>query len=380
MPRIRWALIVVCAAIAGAGVNAWAQTPDDQNPQLVPRTPEQRRRATELQRRVNLHVVVRDAAGKPVTGLKAEDFTVFDRGQPHKIAQFAEMTEPALKQDHLRGVIVLDAVNGGTEGVHRVRKELVKMLAQGNGPLGFPIQIALASNAGVRTGKPTTDRKVLMGTLAQLPRNIPNRDCSGPGGDLLELAGSSQVRWDCQQAHFTESLNALHALALEQQKAGGRTIMIWTGPGWPLPPVLDSGQIMPGGGTTGDLSAAIVAIEAGLEEGQVTLEAVSWGPFERAQGVRRSGMRGSLAGASLPEQEAALELPALAEETGGLALEKSRDFPDALNTCLSDGEQYYAITFDPARAGTPNEYGSIEVKVDRPGLTVRTLTGYYSQP
>ena len=116
------------------------------------------------------------------------------------------------------------------------------------------------------------------------------------------------------------------------------------------------------------------------EGGQVTLEAVSWGKFERAQGARRAGLTGSLAGDGLPEQEAALELPALAEQTGGLALEKSKNLAEALNACLSDGQQFYAVAFDPAPAAAQDEYRSIEVKIDRPGATVRTLTGYYAEP
>ena len=130
----------------------------------------------------------------------------------------------------------------------------------------------------------------------------------------------------------------------------------------------------------GDLSDAIFSVEAAMQEGQVTLEAVSWGRFERATGARRTGLQGGLAGASLTEQEAALELPALAEQTGGLALEKSKDLAYSLNTCLADGEQYYSVSFDPAPAAGQDKYRSIAVKVDWPGATVRTLTGYYAEP
>lgn len=128
------------------------------------------------------------------------------------------------------------------------------------------------------------------------------------------------------------------------------------------------------------MSDAIFSLEADLQQGQVTLEAVSWGRFERAQGVRRAGLQGSLAGASIAEQEAALELPTLAQQTGGVAFEKSKSFVDALNTSIADGEQCYSIAYDPPSAKTQGEYHSIEVKVARPGTTVRTLTGYYTQP
>ena len=40
-----------------------------------------------------LHVVVTDASGQPVTGLKPEDFTILDHAQSQKIARFEEVNE-----------------------------------------------------------------------------------------------------------------------------------------------------------------------------------------------------------------------------------------------------------------------------------------------
>lgn len=389
MPRIWRAFLFVCA-FAGTGPLAQTQTPASQSPQLVPRTPDQREHTYLAQRRINLHVVVTDASGNFVPGLKPEDFTVLDHAQAQKIARFEEVNGVTVEDDQVHGLVILDAINGGRAGVNRVRKELVKLLGQGHVPLSYPLEIVVVSDAGTKEGKPTTDRGALINDLTELMRSVRSTDCdlTAPGSDIRDSrigaafpgqTDSTQARWNCLNSHLTESLNALNQLAGEQQNVNGRAIIIWTGPGWPLPPKMDTGQIM-GGGTMGDLSDAIFSVEAAMREGQVTLEAVSWGRFERAQGARRTGLQGSLAGASLTEQEAAVELPALAEQTGGLALEKSKNLAGALNTCLADGEHYYSIAFDPAPAKAQNEYRSIEVKVDRPGATARTLTGYFAQP
>jgi len=389
MPRIWWAFPIVCA-VGGARALAQTPAPNSQSPQLVPRTAEQREQTYVAQRRINLHVVVTDASGTPVTGLKAEDFAVSDHGLPQELALFAEVQSAKVKDNSIHGLVVLDGINGGGAGVNRARKELVKWLEQGHGPVAYPLEIAVASQAGTNEGKPTTDRNALLKDLSQLTRKVYSVDCDAtqPGSDIrdsrigaefLGRGSSALARWTCLNGHLTDSINALKSLAEEQENVKGRAIVIWTGSGWPLPPQMNTGQIM-GGGIAGDLSDAIFAVEAGMQQGQVTLEAVSWGKFERAQGIRRAGLQGNLKGASLPEQEAALELPALAEQTGGLALEKSKNLVDALNTCLADGERYYSIAYDPPPAAAQGQFRSIEVKVDRPGATVRTLAGYYTQP
>lgn len=377
--------------LAGTGtLAAQTQAPNGQSPQLTPRTPGQREQRYVAQRRIQLHVVVKDASGKPLLGLKPEDFTVLDGNQAQKIAQFSEVQGAAVENDSVHGQVVLDAINGGKGGVNRARKELARLFGHGSGPLAYPLQIVVVSDGGNNEGKATTDRTALIKNLAELTRNVQSTDCdaTAPGSDLGSRMGtgflgqmdSSQARWNCLNSHLTESANALNLLAQEQQNAKGRAIVIWTGPGWPLPPKMDAGQIGGGGGTMGNLWDMIFSLEAAMQEGQVTLEAASWGRFERAQGARRTGLQGSLANGSIPEQEAALELPALAEQTGGLVLERSKDVAEALNTCIGDGEQYYSIAFDPPAAKTQGEYRAIEVKVDRPGATVRTLTGYFTQP
>jgi VWFA-related protein len=389
MQRLGW-IFVVFSAMACVG-RLPAQSPNGQNPQLKPRTPEQREQTYAAQRRVNLHVAVTDASGKPVTGLKPADFTVLDHGQPQKVAKFEEVNGSTAADAYVHGVVVLDGINGGSGGVNRARKELVKLLGQGHGPLAYPLQIVVATELGNNEGKSTTDPKALIKDLSELTRNVHSTDCyaTQPGSGLqdsrigAEFLGQSQsglYRWNCLEGHLTESLNALKALAQEQENVNGRAIVIWTGPGWPLPPPFDNGQMAGGTATLGNLSDAIFSLGADLEEGQITLEAVSWGRFERARGARRTGLEGNLKGASLVEQEAALELPALAQESGGLALEKSKNLADALNTGLADGEEFYSFAFDPPSAKTPEEWRSVEVKVDRPGATVRTLTGYYAEP
>jgi hypothetical protein len=49
-------------------------------------------------------------------------------------------------------------------------------------------------------------------------------------------------------------------------------------------------------------------------------------------------------------------------------------------TKIADAGSYYALSFDSAPGGNPDEYRSLQVKVNKPGLTAGTNTAYYAQP
>ena len=70
----------------------------------------------------------------------------------------------------------------------------------------------------------------------------------------------------------------------------------------------------------------------------------------------------------------------IATQSGGLVLNSSNDIAGEIATAMRDGLNYYQLTFDAAVAAKPDEYHAIEVKIDKPGLTARTRTGYYAQP
>lgn len=75
----------------------------------------------------------------------------------------------------------------------------------------------------------------------------------------------------------------------------------------------------------------------------------------------------------------------LTRETGGFALFNRNDILRSLNNILDDHEGYYLLgyrpddkTFDP-RTGTP-KFRSLSIKVRRPGLKVRSRSGFYGTP
>ena len=70
----------------------------------------------------------------------------------------------------------------------------------------------------------------------------------------------------------------------------------------------------------------------------------------------------------------------LAVQTGGRALNSSNDVAGEIARCATDADAFYVLTFDGLAGDGPNEYHALEVKIGKPGLTVRTRSGYYAQP
>jgi VWFA-related protein len=75
-----------------------------------------------------------------------------------------------------------------------------------------------------------------------------------------------------------------------------------------------------------------------------------------------------------------LSLQALAVESGGRVLNSGNDIAGEIAECVNDASSYYVLTFEAPPADGPNEYHKLDVKVEKPGLTALTRTGYYAQP
>src|SRR5262245_36667383 len=75
----------------------------------------------------------------------------------------------------------------------------------------------------------------------------------------------------------------------------------------------------------------------------------------------------------------------LAQKTGGLFLQNSNDMDGSLRQVIEDGDSYYLIGYQPdastfdLRTGVA-KFHSISVRVKRPGLHVRSRTGFFGTP
>ena len=388
---------MVWAALFAIAANGLAIAADAQDPastasgQLIPRAKEDRERMEQASRRIVLNVQVTDLSNKPMSGLKPEDFTLLDNHKPQTIAAIREIDGQASSADaHV--VLVLDAINDGGSAIGHLKKDLGKFLSQSHEPLAYPLSLAFVSNGGFTESQPSTDRAVIAGEFAEFARRPHSSDCepaqsiegsriqNSSGQPNLSHGSRTQERASCMDEQFARSVAALRTLIVEQQDVRGRAILVWAGPGWPLVAAYGAG---PGPeGHRGNYRDVLVELMTSLHENQVTLDAISWGDFEHPRETRKPVISVDANVPSTPDEmaEEEIALPELARLSGGQAFAREKSFADSFAKFMTDVDRFYRVSFDSAVGSTPDEAHSIEVKVDRPGVTVRTSTTYFAQP
>jgi VWFA-related protein len=399
MARLRWlSTLYVCFALFSFAQEppappATPGQPTSPAPSLIPRSHEERENRYQTEHRIVLNVLVTDRSGKPVKGLKEEDFSLLDRGQPQTVSSFRTV-EGSRGLVPARVVLMLDTVNNSPRGITNDRKGIEQFLKQSQARLTFPISIAILSGSGTRVLQPSQDRDVLLGELRMETKDVHQFDCTDAGGGSEQVfttinLGTGTTILDglhpdqksgCLNQRFQRSVSALKIFATEQEDVPGRVILIWIGSGWPL--LLNPEFREDSTALKRNLFDNLVLVSTALREAQVTLDAVFSPDLYRKVELRSDHDNTFFNGVPREDQVTAssLGLQVLAHQSGGQILTESKDLGDEIAKCLDDAEWYYALSFDSPPATKPGEFHSLQVNVNKPGLTVRTSTGYYAQP
>ena len=364
-----------------------------QNPTLKTRPKEQVDQEYLAAHRITLNVQVADGTGNLVPDLAASEFSLLDNNQPRKIAA-VHMIDGEAMNDATEVLIVLDAVNSTAPELQQEREAIFKYLARSHGPLPFPTSFALWFNGQMKAASSTTDRNALGRAFVSITKNMHSNACAPPDATFKQVAASGSPGEDvpkptteasadvakCLRVHFRDSISALDSLAQQQRAVGGRTILIWVGPGWPLLSEAEVGRLTAKAQTV--FFRDLVGVLDDLRDAQVTLDAIEPPDSAREKEFARVDMKALTAGTHSEQNAgpASLALPVLAAQTGGRALTASSDITADLLSCIRDAAGYYAVSFLAMPAISPHEFHRVEVKVNRQGVDVRTLTAYYAEP
>lgn len=155
--------------------------------------------------------------------------------------------------------------------------------------------------------------------------------------------------------------------------------MVWISPGWPL---LSGPRIELSSKDQQGLFTNIVAFSDGLRCSPITLYGIDPLGSADTAGFRTSYYKDFVKPMTKARQTQMgdLALQVLATQTGGRVLNTNNNIAAEIATCMADANAFYTPTFKALAGDGPNEYHALEVRIDRPGLTVRTRSGYYAQP
>jgi len=315
------------------------------------------------QKPIFLDVLVTDSAGKPVSDLEPIDFSILDENQPRKILGFRRTDGAAgSKSDPpVEVIIVLDALNVPYQVATRFRLEIEKFLRENDGRLAQPVSIYMLTSVGLKVQPaPSKDGIALATMLDQSTGIVRARDLSGGVYSLEE--------------QFKTSYQTISGIAENLSRKPGRKVVIWLGPGWPL---LAGRFFIQTNDSRATYFRQIAALENKLRDARVTIYSL----FATA-GLTNTLYQGYLK----PVREARkmeignMALQVLALHTGGRVMEPSNDVKAQIDACLAEIGEYYSLAFMPPLAAKPDEYHEVKVKVGKPAMNVRTITGYYNEP
>ncbi len=318
--------------------------------------------ATSTNRRIVLDVVAAPKSGIAVAGLSEKDFTLLDNNVPQPLTSFRalDVKEP------LEVILLLDAVNTGTETIAFERGQIERFLKANGGRLAHPTTLAVSTDTGMQIQPDfSTDGNALSESLEKnviALRTI--RRSSGFFGaeERLQL-----------------SFKAISQLTAFEERRPGRKVILWVSPGWPL---FSGPNTELSGKQQRSIFGTIVSLTDRLLQARITLYSIDPLGTADAGTLRVFYYQAFLKGVTKPTDATPgnLGLQVLATQSGGLALNSSNDVTKLLERCMADTEAYYELTFDAPQAEGPEEYHRLEVKLGETGLTGRTRQGYYSTP
>ena len=312
-------------------------------------------------------MVVTDGAGRPVTGLQPWDFKLLDNNQPRKILSFSAFDSAAVKPDPpVEIILVIDTANLPFQQVAFVRGEIDGFLHQYGGKLRQPLSLILLTETNIKVQpRPSLDGNAIAKVASGINAHISTINPAMGGEGYLE--------------RFQVSVKQLSVIAENEAKKPGRKLLIWVGPGWPM---LNRRSDSFSEREQRRWFNSIVELSNDLREARIVLYSVAPGDATVEAGRFTILYQKFLKSVQSAQQAdpGNLALKVLVTHTGGQIMGPDNDLVSQINHCIEDANSFYRISFDPPVAQHNDEYHDLRVQVGRPGLTVRTNTGYYDEP
>lgn len=353
-----------------------------------------------------VNVVAEDAAGHPVADLTRDDFTLFDKGTPQRVAFFSVESrssgaDPSVqplpanvfsnKVERAPGggvtAILFDGLNTQRIDQDYAREQIGRFLD--SVPPGNQVALfALGRGLNVLQDF-TTDAQLLRGALrAYKSGPTPEVESEGAGVDsgavqlgvwLDQLGTGLMDHYAADRAMRTT--RALTAISRHLEGIAGRKNLIWVSGSFPMWITRD--VVLHNGSTSrtsrsfaAELDRAIRALGAA----NVAVYPVDARGLLAPAEYDSSGGEKLASGAIQSGSGNFHTMDVLAARTGGKAFYNNNDIGRAFRQALQDSRVTYQLAFQPSHNKWNGEFRKLKVSVHRPGIRLRYRGGYYAQP
>lgn len=313
---------------------------------------------------ITFDVLVTDKSGHPVSGLQQSDFTVLDNRQATPIRSFVPHDVASAPNTPEGVFLLMDEVNTGFNNVSVERIQIENFLRKSGAHLPVPVSMAILTDTGIRqVGQPSTDGNVLANELQQ------------EQSELRDLRRSSGFYGGVERLQI--SIDSLGRIAHFETRNDARKLLIWVSPGWW---VFDNPNVVITEQQRRQIFSSIVDLSDTLRKAQITLYTIDPRGMNDAGSIYTFLWENYVKPVRKPTQSdpGDLALQVLSMQTGGKVYFGSNDVAGEIAHCIEDAKSWYSVTFTGERGDQPNTWHDIQVKVDKPGLIVRTRNGYYT--
>jgi VWFA-related protein len=399
--RVQPALFVILVAGAATALVAQAPTPPGAQQPTFKTTVEY----------VEVDAIVSDRQGNFVRDLKKEDFQVLEDGKPQNISTFSVVDIPVERYDRplfaanpiepdvrtnerpFDGrvyVMVVDDLHtlfGRGARVKVAAKEFIQKHLGANDLMAV-VHTAGATDANQeftnnkRLLQQAVDRvmgqKVQSATLGKTQEYYNTRD-QRQTGDPLNDPDDAERAFKARQSLATlKSVSEWFANVRGRRKA-----ILFVSEGIDY----DITDIIPGNGSTHNSASTIIDDTRDLIAAATRANVAIYGidprgltdlsdesitltnfPDDATLGVGSSSLMNEV---RLSQDS----LRTISDETGGFAVVNRNQFADAYDRIVGDNSSYYVLAYYPP-TDKPGKFHKIDVRVTRPGLTVRARRGY----
>lgn len=379
---------------------------------------------------VEIGAVVTDRQSRPVRDLRKEDFQIFDSGRPQRISSFAFVDLPletydrhgsyahAIEPDVTTNkrpfdgrmyVAVIDDLHidaSRSQLVTRGLKDFIEKHLHANdimavvhtsGPKEASQEFTSNRRLLLAAVDRTTGRKIQSETVARnelyaRTKDIIKPDPNGASGVPLDQVFDPNDVERAQQAKVT--LSFLEKVTNWYRNVHGRRksiLFISEGIDYDILDVMGNGAVPNNRSSNAHAASAVITESIRDVIGAATRADVNiYGVDPRSLVTASDAAIGSLADIDtlngrleigvdslMKEAQRSQEsLRALSEETGGFAIVNQNQLATAYQRIVNDNSLYYEIGYSIPSGKRDGQYHRIDVRVNRPGLTVRARRGW----